>query len=155
MYIFSWRHWYMMSVITISYFLNLYTHDDTFVHVLQYLTLVWNQLQAFVAIMNRDLVHIIFVCSWVCTNGFTVFLQKVGCDGIVGSKRTLDSCGVCGGDGTSCAPSRVPTRRHATRRAGHYVWHTSWTACSKSCGVRHINDIIDLKAYSDKSYQLA
>lgn len=31
--------------------------------------------------------------------------QKVGCDGIVGSNKTLDNCGVCGGDGHLCTPS--------------------------------------------------
>lgn len=28
--------------------------------------------------------------------------QTPGCDGILGSNRTLDNCGVCGGDHTTC-----------------------------------------------------
>lgn len=31
-----------------------------------------------------------------------VHLQTPGCDGILGSNRTLDKCGVCGGDQTAC-----------------------------------------------------
>lgn len=28
--------------------------------------------------------------------------QSPGCDGVLGSNRTLDACGVCGGDGSTC-----------------------------------------------------
>ena len=31
-----------------------------------------------------------------------LFLQKAGCDGVVGSEMKPDICGVCGGDGKSC-----------------------------------------------------
>lgn len=29
-------------------------------------------------------------------------LQKVGCDGVIGSRKQEDKCGVCGGDNTHC-----------------------------------------------------
>lgn len=29
-------------------------------------------------------------------------LQTLGCDGIIGSGKRVDRCGVCGGDNTSC-----------------------------------------------------
>lgn len=28
--------------------------------------------------------------------------QKVGCDGVIGSRKQEDKCGVCGGDNTHC-----------------------------------------------------
>lgn len=30
------------------------------------------------------------------------FLQRIGCDGVLFSTHTLDRCGVCQGDGSSC-----------------------------------------------------
>lgn len=33
---------------------------------------------------------------------FSLDLQSPGCDGILGSNRTLDKCGVCDGDHTTC-----------------------------------------------------
>lgn len=30
------------------------------------------------------------------------FLQPIGCDGVLFSTHTLDKCGVCQGDGSSC-----------------------------------------------------
>ena len=39
-------------------------------------------------------------------------LQVVGCDGVIGSRRRLDRCGVCGGDNSTChVISGVFTRR--------------------------------------------
>lgn len=32
----------------------------------------------------------------------TILLQKVGCDGVIGSSKQEDKCGVCGGDNTHC-----------------------------------------------------
>uniref|UniRef100_A0A4W5KVH0 ADAMTS/ADAMTS-like Spacer 1 domain-containing protein n=1 Tax=Hucho hucho TaxID=62062 RepID=A0A4W5KVH0_9TELE len=32
----------------------------------------------------------------------TYCLQKIGCDGIIGSSAREDRCGVCNGDGHSC-----------------------------------------------------
>ncbi|XP_043281703.1 protein madd-4 [Venturia canescens] len=47
--------------------------------------------------------------------------SKVGCDMRVGSNKNKDSCGVCGGNGSSCQPQ--------------YSWSLeSISACSKSCG---------------------
>lgn len=38
-------------------------------------------------------------------------LQRVGCDGVVGSSARLDACGVCGGDNATCrAVSGILTR---------------------------------------------
>lgn len=40
---------------------------------------------------------------------------KVGCDGIIGSTAVVDRCGVCNGDGSSCAPgSRDSVARNTT-----------------------------------------
>lgn len=36
---------------------------------------------------------------WLCIAGQC---KSVGCDGVVGSGRVLDACGVCGGEGNSC-----------------------------------------------------
>ena len=41
--------------------------------------------------------------------------QRVGCDGVVGSTRTLDKCGVCGGDNSTChIISGIYTRKGLT-----------------------------------------
>ncbi|KAG0711315.1 ADAMTS-like protein 3 [Chionoecetes opilio] len=55
----------------------------------------------------------------LCINGRC---QKVGCDLVLGSKREVDKCGVCGGDGSSCSkPS--------------YGWNKRASGpCSASCG---------------------
>lgn len=39
-----------------------------------------------------------------------------GCDGVLGSGKTADKCGVCGGDGTTCDPCGATTLQH---RAGN------------------------------------
>lgn len=33
-----------------------------------------------------------------------LILQKVGCDGVIGSNAVVDRCGLCNGDGSSCSP---------------------------------------------------
>ena len=33
---------------------------------------------------------------------FVCFGQAIGCDGIVGSQKRPDACGVCGGDNSTC-----------------------------------------------------
>ena len=39
----------------------------------------------------------------------------MGCDGIIGSTAVVDRCGVCNGDGSSCAPgSRNSVERNTT-----------------------------------------
>lgn len=49
-------------------------------------------------------------------------LQPVGCDLEIGSLKTVDSCGVCGGDGKTCA---LPL----------YQWNENTnTTCSVKCG---------------------
>lgn len=49
-------------------------------------------------------------------------LQHVGCDLRIGSRKTVDACGVCGGDGSSCA---TPL----------YHWDTVPSSlCSEACG---------------------
>lgn len=50
------------------------------------------------------------------------YLQPVGCDLEIGSLKTVDSCGVCGGDGKTCA---LPL----------YQWNENTnTTCSVKCG---------------------
>lgn len=42
-------------------------------------------------------------------------MQKVGCDGVIGSDAVVDRCGVCDGDGSSCLPgSRGSVARNST-----------------------------------------
>ena len=42
-------------------------------------------------------------------------LQKVGCDGVIGSNAVVDRCGVCNGDGSTCLPgSRDSVTRNST-----------------------------------------
>ena len=41
------------------------------------------------------------------------FLQDIGCDLQLRTSARLDSCGVCGGDGSSC-------------QGGRYLWHQVW-----------------------------
>ncbi|XP_021918079.1 thrombospondin type-1 domain-containing protein 4-like isoform X3 [Zootermopsis nevadensis] len=36
---------------------------------------------------------------WVCVSGLC---KNVGCDGVVGSTKLVDACGVCGGDNSTC-----------------------------------------------------
>lgn len=60
--------------------------------------------------------------------------KKVGCDDIVGSKRKLDPCGICGGDGTSCDLSHDHSRRHSDNDDIEYYWDIGWSVCSKTCG---------------------
>ncbi|XP_053405507.1 protein madd-4-like isoform X3 [Mercenaria mercenaria] len=72
------------------------------------------------------------------TNGGGVCIggrcKKVGCDDIVGSKRKLDPCGVCGGDGTSCDTARDHNRRHNEADVIRFHWDIGWSMCSKTCG---------------------
>jgi hypothetical protein len=35
--------------------------------------------------------------------------HTVGCDGVLDSHKVIDACGVCGGDGSSCAPCKATT----------------------------------------------
>lgn len=60
-------------------------------------------------------------CAYFCYHIF----QALGCDGVVGSGATVDGCGVCGGDGSSCG---LYTHK--------FEWRTSdqWSACDKTCG---------------------
>ncbi|XP_060579730.1 ADAMTS-like protein 1 isoform X1 [Ruditapes philippinarum] len=60
--------------------------------------------------------------------------KKVGCDDIVGSKRKLDPCGVCGGDGTSCDKTRDHRKRHHEAYVTGFQWDIGWSMCSKTCG---------------------
>lgn len=49
-------------------------------------------------------------------------LQRVGCDLRIGSTKQVDLCGVCGGDGTSCAQPL-------------YLWQEGpFSLCSVTCG---------------------
>lgn len=61
--------------------------------------------------------------------------QKVGCDGVVGSSKQEDKCGVCGGDNSSCKTFKDTITR-TTKKQGEvqpqacYVFlHLSWINC--------------------------
>ncbi|KAI5708836.1 hypothetical protein M8J76_004124 [Diaphorina citri] len=58
----------------------------------------------------------------MCINGLC---QKVGCDLRIGSDLTVDSCGVCGGDDTTCSGAGP----------AYYYWSVvQAAACSRPCG---------------------
>lgn len=55
--------------------------------------------------------------------------QTVGCDHVLDSKTTIDICGVCGGDNSTCFASM-----HSA--SGRYRWiQTGYGSCSVTCGV--------------------
>ncbi|KAL3097571.1 hypothetical protein niasHT_023371 [Heterodera trifolii] len=60
----------------------------------------------------------------VCLHGKC---RSVGCDGIVGSSARADQCGVCAGDGSSCADELFQWRD-----TGHF------SPCDKTCGPNSI-----------------
>lgn len=43
--------------------------------------------------------------------------QKVGCDGVVGSSKQEDKCGVCGGDNSSCKTFKDTITRPAKKQS--------------------------------------
>lgn len=47
--------------------------------------------------------------------------QKVGCDGVVGSSKQEDKCGVCGGDNSSCKTFKDTISRTAKKQGKHTV----------------------------------
>ena len=62
----------------------------------------WLILLLYHVIVLRD--NVIFLCE--------LYFQSIGCDGVLGSKKTFDKCGVCGGNNTSChIISGIYTRR--------------------------------------------
>ena len=59
--------------------------------------------------------HTIFVrYNYNCMK--LLFLQEIGCDDIIGSIASVDTCGVCGGDGSSCTVVTSPTHVLALRQ---------------------------------------
>ena len=57
------------------------------------------------------------------------FLQPIGCDGVLFSTHTLDKCGVCQGDGSSCT--------HVTgnyRKGNTHLGKSLWRPGSRACG---------------------
>ncbi|KAK7489279.1 hypothetical protein BaRGS_00019531 [Batillaria attramentaria] len=69
----------------------------------------------------------------VTATGESSLSQRKGCDGVAGSSKTFDICGVCGGDGSSCegrGQGQGSERSHSK-----YIWRSTWTPCSVSCGV--------------------
>lgn len=45
--------------------------------------------------------------------------QKVGCDGVVGSSKQEDKCGVCEGDNSSCKTFKDTITRNAKKQGEH------------------------------------
>uniref|UniRef100_A0A8D8V293 ADAMTS-like protein 1 n=3 Tax=Cacopsylla melanoneura TaxID=428564 RepID=A0A8D8V293_9HEMI len=59
-----------------------------------------------------------------CINGIC---QKVGCDLRIGSSLTVDTCGVCGGDDSTCQGVRIDE--------DYYYWSSVQdSTCSRQCG---------------------
>ena len=68
-------------------------------------------------------------------NVSTSIFQRVGCNGVVGSPRKLDFCGVCGGDGSTCTLAKQLPSLAASLGQGRYRWQVNWGPCSATCGV--------------------
>lgn len=49
-------------------------------------------------------------------------LQKVGCDGVIGSSKQEDKCGVCGGDNTWCNVVKGTFTRSPKRHGESRPW---------------------------------
>uniref|UniRef100_A0A1A9V4V4 ADAMTS/ADAMTS-like cysteine-rich domain-containing protein n=1 Tax=Glossina austeni TaxID=7395 RepID=A0A1A9V4V4_GLOAU len=63
--------------------------------------------------------------------------QRVGCDLKIGSTKKVDSCGVCGGDGSSCSSQTL------------YHWEIApMSLCSVSCGGDTLTYKSQLKFYT-------
>ncbi|XP_062588178.1 ADAMTS-like protein 1 [Saccostrea cucullata] len=55
--------------------------------------------------------------------------KRLGCDGEVWSNKLIDSCGVCGGNGSTCTGSSLAQ--------SHFYWLVEWMPCSVTCGTGH------------------
>lgn len=58
--------------------------------------------------------------------------QPVGCDGELYSSKTVDRCGVCGGNGTSCHRISGSYRKALTQLRVHHQ-HPSWSFRHSDC----------------------
>ncbi|KAK3601038.1 hypothetical protein CHS0354_029262 [Potamilus streckersoni] len=70
----------------------------------------------------------------VCVSGRC---RRVGCDGVVGSRKTDDICGVCGGNGESCTQKMqdLPYVVSSPEKNNElFRWDIQWKACSVTCG---------------------
>lgn len=52
-------------------------------------------------------------------------MQNVGCDGIIDSKMTFDSCGVCGGDSNTCYRVHEVFEQYASGEQGGLSYTSS------------------------------
>jgi thiol-activated cytolysin len=48
-------------------------------------------------------------------------VQK-GCDGVEGSTKVVDACGVCGGDGSTCKPCAARTWKHTEDNSAYVIF---------------------------------
>ncbi|XP_076803784.1 thrombospondin type-1 domain-containing protein 4-like isoform X2 [Clavelina lepadiformis] len=58
---------------------------------------------------------------WTSAHEDNPTAMTTGCDGIMGSRLTLDNCGLCGGDGTSCTVGHGIFRNEALTNDFHLV----------------------------------
>ncbi|XP_048736503.2 ADAMTS-like protein 1 isoform X2 [Ostrea edulis] len=59
--------------------------------------------------------------------------KRLGCDWEVWSNKVIDSCGICGGDGSRCAKNDTQS---------HFYWLVDWSSCSVTCGTGHQESVI-------------
>lgn len=77
----------------------------------------------------------------------SLLLQPVGCDGELYSSKTVDRCGVCGGNGTSCQRISGSYRKALTQLGNtHTNTHVDRCACKYN--------LCTIKSFIIKSYQL-
>ena len=83
----------------------------------------WDRPFKRLPVINSPLPGLSYCFSGYCSVTVDVFVfQRVGCDLKIGSMKKVDSCGVCGGDGQSCAQPL-------------YHWEeAAMSLCSVTCG---------------------
>lgn len=59
--------------------------------------------------------------------------RKVGCDGVIGSRKQEDKCGVCGGDNTHCKVVKGTFTRSPRKQGEKATFYLGWDANS-TCG---------------------
>lgn len=102
---FSCREWYLMEPVA---------HTRTHTVCVCVGSVRWVALH--VSNKNRTLAS-----GQLCFNLLCFPKQKVGCDGVVGSLKQEDKCGVCGGNNSTCKTYKDTITRPA-KKQGDYIW---------------------------------
>ena len=107
--------------------------NKEFVHCYSYLKMAYIDSSL---IGRRDSVQLIiyYFLFFFLFSIFCVMQQPVGCDLQLNSDLKIDSCGVCGGDGSTCDPSAAQNNK-SSETAVSYRWEFGHrlTTCTASC----------------------